>query len=89
MEAYLQAFVNFKQNDFARLLFMAEFTYNNALNTSIGYSLFKLNCGYHPCIFYKEDLDLCLKSKTAEKLSFELQNLMTVCQQNFYHAQKL
>ena len=45
MEAYLQAFVNFKQNDWARLLSMAEFIYNNAKNASTGHMLFKLNCG--------------------------------------------
>ena len=30
MEAYLQVFVNFKQNNWARLLLMAKFAYNNA-----------------------------------------------------------
>ena len=34
MEAYLQAFVNFEQNDQARLLLMVEFAYNNAKNTN-------------------------------------------------------
>ena len=48
MEAYLRAFVNFEQNDWARLLPMAEFAYNNAKNASTGYTPFKLNCGYHP-----------------------------------------
>ena len=88
MEAYLQAFVNFEQNDWARLLPMAEFAYNNAKNASTGHTLFKLNCGYHPCVSYKEDLDPRSKSKTAEKLSFELQNFMAVYQQNLHHAQK-
>ena len=36
MEACLRAFVNFEQNDWARLLVMAGFAYNNAKNTSIG-----------------------------------------------------
>ena len=86
MEAYLQAFVNFKQNDWAWLLSIAEFAYNNAKNASINYILFKLNCGYYLCISYKEDLDPRLKSKIAEELSFELQNLMAVCQQNLHHT---
>ena len=89
MEAYLRAFVNFEQNDWARLLPMAKFAYNNAKNTSTGYTSFKLNCGYHPRDSYEEDLDPYSKSRTAEELSSELQELMTVYQQNFHHAQKL
>ena len=50
IEAYLQAFVNFKQNDWARLLPIAEFAYNNAKNASTGYILFMLNCRYYPCV---------------------------------------
>ena len=65
---------------------MAEFAYNNAKNASTGHTLFELNCEYHPCVSYKEDLDPCSKLKTVEKLSFKLQNLMAVCQQNLYHA---
>ena len=57
MEAYLRAFVNFKQNDWVRLLPMAEFTYNNAKNASTGHTPFELNCGYHPRMSYKEDVD--------------------------------
>ena len=79
MEAYLQAFVKFEQNDWAQLLPMAEFAYNNAKNASTGHTPFELNCGYHPRVSYKEDLDPCSKSKTAEELSPELRNLMAVC----------
>ena len=79
MEAYLQAFVNFEQNDWARLLLIAEFAYNNAKNISTSYTPFELNCRYHPCVSYKEDLDPCLKSKIAEKLSSKLRELITVC----------
>ena len=68
---------------------MAEFAYNNAKNASTGHPLFKLNCGYYPCVFYEEDLDPCSKLKIAEEQSSELQKLMTVCQQNLYHAQEL
>ena len=67
---------------------MAEFAYNNAKNASTSYTLFKLNYGYYSYIFYKKDFDPCLKLKTVEKLFFELQNLITIYQQNFYHIQK-
>ena len=79
MEAYLQAFVNFKQNDWARFLPMVKFAYNNAKNASTGYTPFELNCGYHPRVSYKEDLDPRSKSRIAEELSSELRELMTVC----------
>ena len=90
-DSYDSILVNFEQNDWARLLPMAEFAYNNAKNASIGYTPFKLNCRYHPRIFYEEEeiLDLCFKSKTVEKLFSKLQELMIVCQQNLYHAQEL
>ena len=89
MEAYLRAFVNFEQNDWARLLPMAEFAYNNAKNASTGHTPFELNCGYHPRMSYKEDVDPRSQSKSADKLSAELKELMIVCQKNLYHTQEL
>ena len=66
MEAYLRAFVHFEQNDWARLLTMAKFAYNNAKNASTGYTSFELNCRYPPRVSYEEDLDLRSKSRTVE-----------------------
>ena len=57
MEAHLRAFVNFEQNDWAKLLSMAEFASNNTKNTSTGHTLFELNCGYHPRMSYEEDVN--------------------------------
>ena len=68
---------------------MAEFAYINTKNANTGFTLFELNCGYHPRVSYEEDLDPRSKSRTAEKLSSELRELMTVCQQNLHHAQEL
>ena len=51
--------------------------------------LFKLNCSYHPRILYKDDVDPCSKSKSADNLSAELKELMIVCKENLHHAQKL
>ena len=91
MEAYLWAFVNIEQNNWAQLLPMAKFAYNNAKNASTGYTSFELNCKYHPCISYKkkEILNPRSKLKTVEELFSKLRELMIVYQQNFYHAQKL
>ncbi len=82
MEAYLRAFVNFEQNDWARLLPMAEFAYNNAKNASTGHTPFELNCGFYPRASYKEDVNSRSQSKSAEKLVTELRELMIVCREN-------
>ena len=86
IEAYLRAFVNYKQSDWAKLLRIAEFTYNNANNASSGYTSFELNCGFYPRLFYEEDVDPCSRSKTADLLANELHTLMFVCRENLQHA---
>ncbi len=53
MEPYLQGFVNFKQNDWVKLLPIAKFAYNNAKNASTGHTPFELNC---PKPFMKKTL---------------------------------
>ena len=80
IEIYLQAFVIFEQNDWARLFSMGEFAYNNAKKASTNHTSFELNSKYHSYIFYEKDLNPCSKLKIAEKLSSKLQNLMAVCQ---------
>ena len=72
IEAYLQAFINFKQNDWARLLPIAEFAYNNAENASTSYTPFELNCSYHPYVSNKEDMDPRSESKLADDLASDL-----------------
>ena len=68
---------------------MVQFAYNNAKNLSTGHTSFELICGYHPGISFEENIDLRSKSKSADKLSAELRDLMTICQENVYHTQEL
>ena len=68
---------------------MAGFVYNNAKNANSGYTPFELNCGYHPRMLYKEDVDPRSKSKSADKLLTELRELIIICRKNVHHAQKL
>ena len=68
---------------------MAEFAYHNAKNASTGHTLFELNCGNHPRVSFEEDTDPRSQSKTADELSAELQELMTVCRKNLHHTQEL
>ncbi len=58
MEAYLQAFINFEQEDWARFLLIAELAYNNVKNASTCYTLFEFNYRYHLWASYKEDVNL-------------------------------
>jgi hypothetical protein len=48
IEQYLRLFVNHRQSNWASLLPLAEFTYNNSVNTSTGRTPFYANYGYHP-----------------------------------------
>ncbi len=65
---------------------MAEFTYNNTKNTSIGYTSFEFNCGYHSKVSFEEDVNPCLKSRSANKLAEELKELIEICCQNLLHT---
>ena len=89
MEAYFRAFVYFQQNDWARLLPMAEFAYNNVRNASTGHTSFEFNCGYHLRMSYEEDVNPRFQSKLADKLSAELKELMIICWENLYYTQEL
>ncbi len=68
---------------------MAEFAYNNAKNASTSHTPFELNCGYHPKVFFEEDVDSRSRSCSVNELAEELRELMEVCYQNLLHAQKL
>ena len=88
MEAYLIAFVNWKQNDWAHFLPIAKFAYNNAKNTSTKYTSFELNCGYHPQVFFENNVNLYSRSCSTNKLAKELKELIDIYQQNLLHAQE-
>ena len=68
---------------------MAEFAYNNAKNASTGYIPFVLNCGFHPRMSYKEDVNPRSQSKSADELLAKLRELMIVCRENLHYAQEL
>ncbi len=86
MKAYLRAFVNWKQDNWARLLPMAEFAYNNTKNASTGHTPFEFDCGYHSRVSFEKDVDPRSISRSANKLAKELRELMKVCCQNLFYA---
>ena len=82
IKVYLSTFVNYKKDNWAKLLPMAEFAYNNAKNASIRYTSFELNCRYYPRISNKKNINLRFRSKAADELTEELRNLMAACRKN-------
>jgi len=48
LEQYLRLYCNYRQNDWAEWLSIAEFSYNNRIHSSTGQSLFLVNLGRHP-----------------------------------------
>src|SRR5260221_1077255 len=67
LEQYLQAYMNYQQDNWALLLPLAEFAYNNAMSTTTGISPFFVNKGYHPRL---------LTNLLAPSLSSEAQHYM-------------
>ncbi len=89
IEVYLRAFLNWEQNNWVKLLPMTEFAYNNVKNANTGHTPIKLNYGYHPRVFFKEDVDPHSKSCFANKLAEKLRKLMEVCYQILLYVQEL
>ena len=86
MEAYLRAFVNWEQDNRAKLLSMAKFAYNNVKNVSTGHIPFKLNGSDYSRVSFKQDVDLHSRSRFTNDLAEKLRELMEVYCQNLLHA---
>ena len=89
IETYLRTFVKWEQNNCARLLPIAEYIYNNTKNASTGHMPFKFNCGCHPQVSFKNNVNSRFKSRFANKQAKELREQMNICQQNLFYAQEL
>src|SRR6266436_3557263 len=86
LEQYLQGYTNYQQDDWATLLLMAKFTYNNAMNTTTGVSPFFANKGYHPEI----TSDPQAKTSSAEAQTFvaNLEHVQVELKENITQAQE-
>lgn len=58
---------------------MAEFTYNNAKNTSISHIPFKLNCSYYPKASFEKNVNPRSRFHSTNKLAEKLKKLIEVC----------
>lgn len=68
---------------------MTELVYNNVKNVSTGYTSFELNYSNYLYVFFVDEVDTSLTSCSINKLAKELKEVISICQQNLFYAQKL
>lgn len=61
---------------------MAKFAYENAKNFSTKFTPFELNCGYHLCVSYEDELDPRLRSRAVAIEAKVLKELLTEYKNN-------
>src|SRR6266436_2099079 len=86
LEQYLWVYMNYQEDDWATLLLMAKFAYNNAMNVMTGVSPFFANKGYHP----EFTVDLQVKTSSAEAEAFvaDLERVQAELKENIAQAQE-
>lgn len=79
-------FINFKQNNWAKLLQIVTFMYNYKKYIDNSYMFFKLDNDYYYCVFFRDNIDSYSHSKIVDKLVANLEELFAVYCKNFDHA---
>src|SRR5258708_12516344 len=85
LEQYLWTYMNYQQDDWAMLLLMAEFAYNNTTNAMTGVSPFFVNKGYHP--EFTADPQANTSSAEAQTFVPHFQHTQPQFNANLPHAQ--
>ena len=86
LEQYLHVYSNYQQDNWAELLPLAEFTYNNAPSTTTGVSPFFANKGYHPNISVFPEHDMT--STWACDYAIDLDSLHQFLREEMANIQK-
>ena len=86
LEQYLWVYCNYQQDNWAELLPLAEFAYNNAPSATTGVSPFFANKGYYPNIMVYPECDLT--SSRACDYAVDLDSLHQYLREETAHAQK-
>ena len=75
LKQYLHVYCNYQQDNWSKLLLLAEFAYNNALSTTTGVFLFFTNKRYHPniTVHSKHNID----SSQARDFTIDLNELQS------------
>ena len=73
LEQYLHIYCNYQQDNWAKLLPLAEFSFNNSPSTTTGVSPFFANKGYHPDLTVNSEIRL--SSTRAQEYTSDLSKL--------------
>jgi len=86
LEQYLRVYCNYQQDNWSKLLPLAEFAYNNAPSATTGVSLFFANKGYHPNITVH--LKCNFASSWASDFAVDLDELQCILKAEIFMAQQ-
>src|SRR5258705_5441078 len=86
LEQYLRVYTNYQQDDWATLLPMAEFAYNNAMNVTTGVSPFFANKGYH--LEFTGDLQVETSLAEVQAFMADLECVQAELKENIAQAQE-
>src|SRR5258708_20924435 len=86
LEQYLQAYMNYQQDDWSSLLPLAEFAYNNAMNELTGVSPFFTNKADHPS--FAAEPNEQVSSPEAQCFISDLDDLHMELKQSIVRAQE-
>ena len=84
LEQYIRIYCSYQQDNWAELLPIAEFAYNNAPNASTGISPFYANKGYHPNMTLHPEYDIA--SEKARRFVVNLEELHTFLRQEIFRC---
>src|SRR6266446_10395874 len=86
LEQYLWTYTNYQQDNWAMLLLMAKFAYNNAMNATTGVSPFFVNKGYH--LEFTVDPQADTSSAKAQMFMADLEHTQVELKENIAQAQE-
>ena len=90
LEQYLRIYCDFHQDDWSQLLPLAEFTYNNAKNSSTQMSPFYVNYGYHPRTSLRVRTEpSAYENPAVESLVEQLETVHNELRAGLKHAQEI
>ena len=88
---FLKHFVNYHQDDWARHLTLAEFCFNNHVNSSTGITPFFASFGHHPRLDFRPESEMITTKPTdrdVPEFASRMKKILQRCKENITLAQE-